>query len=1015
MIFYRNEYKKMKKQIICILLTVLFIISLFAGCGDEPAANDTTADTTVNTETETDTETETETGETTEPSEHIPVTPASYNLTSDIVLPEYNSEGTTVYESKTIEFKDKDSSAEYFGFHRDIKSSGDTVTISEGDVGGIFPLLTASDTEKNIYKFDLTCASPETDYSWFTFYFGCRLESAGQDPTVHTGVWIAMRSGQIGLRVGAWPNTNYFDCGYDFSSGGTVTIIDDPTADEIKIYGEDETHELATVKIDGSKISMYAPGSDKAAITDTTSVAVIKGGYAHMWNHITPCDVTLKNISATLAEKTYIKPDANGIKPNTKDIFSDTWTATDDVGRTVAKSETDPNGTKVGIFYFLWHEDSNNRNALYDHTAAYENGGKKELEKVLKQGNEGYAHYWGEPYFGYYSSNDEWVIRKHGAMLAEAGVDFVYFDATNGLLYKKNYEAVMRVWSKMRQEGLKTPDVCFILKNDNKNELNAIWNDLYKAGLYEDLWFKWLGKPVIMFTARGFKLTDEQKDFFTVRISWATESGDWYTDEGGLECWPWASMYKQKPGIRRDDNKRVIEQMAVMCGFWANGSFGTNAGRSYTKATGEPKNKSEGAWDYGFGLYPQTSGLGLAYQECFDYAIKKSPEIIMITGWNEWWAGRWNVLGQTLALEYTSNDSNKSMYVDNFNPEFSRDIEPMKGGFSDNYYYQTVINVREYKGSRNQQTAFGQTSVDLNGDDTQWFTVGPEYRDVYGDTAKRNHVSFAGGLRYRNDTGRNDILTAKVSSDDEYLYFFVECAENITERKGENWMNLFIKSDNDGENGWYGFDYIINRSEENGKASVERFKDGWAFERAGDAELALDGKTLKIKVKKDVIGYNGESFDFKWADNSTPNGDIMEFLDNGDAAPDGRFCYRYTTAESEAAVPECLTSDMAVFKANGYNAFINGKQVMIGASTNTVLLASGYEFYLPKALLTDTLGISCDGETEYDHYGVTYVKANDPVEKSGKTVTLTSDGLLIIANETVTDEKVLDTLYRSLY
>ena len=999
----------MKKRVICILLSALFAVSLLAGCQNDPGTVTGAPDTEQTAQDTIDTQ------EVTEAAEFIPATPSSYKLTSDVKLAGYDTEGTVSYNSKTVEFIDTKTSINTFALYQSAVANGNTVTFPASTVAGIYPLLTASETEKNVYKFDLACAAPpRTDAPWFTFYFGLRLDSEGQDPTQHTGVWLAMRNTQIGMRKGAWPNTNYVSCDFDFSNGGTVIIVDDPESNVITVYGGSEDNELARIVIDGKKLSMYAPGSDKPAITDTVNSDIRKGGYVHLWNHHTEIDVTVKNVFASLVEKTYVKQDINGIKPNTKDIFSDTWTAYDDVGRTAAYSETDPNGKKVGMFYFLWHEDNNNGNTLYDHTASYESGGRKELEKVIRQGSEGYAHYWGEPYFGYYCSNDEWVIRKHGAMLSEAGIDFVYFDATNGPLYKKNYEAVMRVWSKMRQEGLKTPDVCFILKNDDANELNSIWRDLYSVGLYEDMWFRWQGKPVIMFTGKGYKLSDEQKDFFTVRISWATESGDWYADEGGIGCWPWASMYKQKPGIRKDGGTRVIEQMAVMCGFWANGSFGTNAGRSYTKATGEPRNKSEGAWDYGFGLYPQTSGLGLAYQECFDFAIQKDPELIMITGWNEWWAGRWDILGQTLALEYTSNDSNKSMYVDNFNPEFSRDLEPMKGGFGDNYYYQTVINVRKYKGSRQQETAFGQTAIELNGDDTQWFTVGPEYRDVYGDTAKRDHVSYAGGLRYKNDTGRNDILTAKVSSDGDHLYFFVECADAITERQGDNWMNLFIKSDDNDENGWYGFDYVINRSGSNGKASIERFKDGWSFEKAGEAEYVLDGKTLKIKVKKSDIGYTGTGFDFKWADNSTPNGDIMEFMDNGDAAPDGRFCFRYTTTENEAKTPDCLTADMAVFKANGYNAYINGKQVMLGASTNTVLLASGYDFYLPKATLA-SLGISCDGETEYDHYGVTYVKANDAVEKSGKAVTVTSYGLLVISKEKITDTAVLDTLYRSLY
>ncbi len=40
-------------------------------------------------------------------------------------------------------------------------------------------------------------------------------------------------------------------------------------------------------------------------------------------------------------------------------------------------------------------------------------------------------HHWSEPLFGYYVSTDRWVLRKHAEMLADAGVDVVFFDCTN--------------------------------------------------------------------------------------------------------------------------------------------------------------------------------------------------------------------------------------------------------------------------------------------------------------------------------------------------------------------------------------------------------------------------------------------------------------------------------------------------------------------------------------------------------------------------------------------------------
>lgn len=985
----------MVKRIISLFLAILFCVSLLCSCDKTSPVTDTD-DTTENTQSDN--------------GNNDP-------LSSDIELADYDFEDKISYKNETFEFIDVNTSADFFKLYLGAKTEGNEVTLPANTVSGIYPLNSASDTEKSTYKFDLTCGDQAGLSSWITFYLGLRLGGV-MDATSHTGVWIAMRGKEIGMRTGNWPETTYMSCDYDFSSGGTVIVVDDPSENIIKIYGGSEDHEIATVKISGATVEMYAPGSDSPSISDTTLSKIISGGFAHLWNHHTNTEVKLKNISAILSTKVVENQENDGIKQNTKDVFADTWVAYDDAGRTVSASETMPNGGKVGIFYFLWHDVSENPMPIYDHTAAYEKGGMDELWKTMTLGPRGFAHYWAQPYFGYYSSDDEWVIRKHGAMLSEAGIDFVYFDTTNGLLYRNNYETVLKVWTKMRKEGLKTPDVCFILKSDNTSELTLLWNYLYKIGLYEDMWFKWNGKPVIMFTDLDYTLTDEQKDFFTVRVSWATDTTNWYRRLKGKGCWPWASMYKQKPGYKPDVKEREIEQMVVMSGFWAT----SLAGRSYTSVTDEPMNRSEGAWDMGFGLYPAISGQGLAYQEQFDYAISNSPEVLMITGWNEWWAGRWeggDAAGIEEAGEYiiSSNPKDKeySYYVDNLNPEYSRDIEPMKGGFGDNYYYQTVINVRNYKGSRQPETAFGQSAVDLNGSVAQWYSVGPEFRDVYGDTTQRDHLSHVGRLNYTNDTGRNDILTAKVSSDDDNLYFYVECAEDITVREGDNWMNLFIKSDEDSTNGWYGFDYLINRSGEGGKASVEKFKDGWNFEKVSDAEYVVSGKTLVIKVKKSDIGYNGESLDFKWADNSVTDGDIMGFWDNGDAAPDARFCYRYTTAEAKTSVPECLTADMAVFKANGYNAYINGKQVRIGDSTKDTLLATGYDFYLPKAFLTDVLGITCDGETEYNHYGTTYVKANAPVEKSGKTVTVTADGLLVIANEKITDEKVLDTLYRSLY
>lgn len=118
------------------------------------------------------------------------------------------------------------------------------------------------------------------------------------------------------------------------------------------------------------------------------------------------------------------------------------------------------------------------------------------LYEVMQEGGEGHPHYWAEPYFGYYSSNDEWVLRKHAYMLADAGVDFVFFDTTNGNLHTFSHMALLllRVWEQMREEGVNVPKIVFLCGGYD-SEFQELYNSIYKKGLYEDLWYYWNGRP----------------------------------------------------------------------------------------------------------------------------------------------------------------------------------------------------------------------------------------------------------------------------------------------------------------------------------------------------------------------------------------------------------------------------------------------------------------------------------------------------------------------------------------
>lgn len=248
----------------------------------------------------------------------------------------------------------------------------------------------------------------------------------------------------------------------------------------------------------------------------------------------------------------------------------------------------------------------------------------------LKKGPQGYAHYWAEPYFGYYRSGDTWIIRKHAAMLSDAGVDFIYIDFSNGIVYADELMLLLDTYKQMRQEGYKTPQITFLF-NDSPgpavSAMETLWPLLYEDGAYSDLLFKWEGKPLLLGNISG--LSPEVRENFSNRLSWAFN--EWIGD--GKLKWSWRTTYPQLPGKDLEGN---IEQMSVSVGQGACSHTLPVPGRSFANGT-QP---TDGLEDFEFGLM-ETSALGLMAKEQWEYAIENNPEVIMLCGWNEWWAGPW--------------------------------------------------------------------------------------------------------------------------------------------------------------------------------------------------------------------------------------------------------------------------------------------------------------------------------------------------------------------------------------
>jgi hypothetical protein len=561
--------------------------------------------------------------------------------------------------------------------------------------------------------------------------------------------------------------------------------------------------------------------------------------------------------------------------PRLRDSFSDTWTATDAVGRALpgAGQVGAPRPDRfVGMFYFLW-QDSSEKDGPFDVSKILAND-PAALSKDTSPpwGPLTRFHHWGEPLFGYYLADDEWVIRKHAQMLGDAGVDVIIFDTSNKLTYKHNYMTLLRVFHQLREEGNKTPQVAFLTPFwDPKSTVTQLYNELYSRNLYEDLWFRWDSKPLIL--ADPDKVDPVVRNFFTFRAP----QPDYFQGPTRSDQWSWLEVYPQHMF------KNAKGENEEMCVGVAQNAVGNRLG-SMSEHGSRGRSFHAGQMD----LSPNATLNGFNFAEQFERALEADPQFVFITGWNEWIAGRWPEFNQIKG----------NMFVDEYDPEHSRDIEPMKGGHGDNYYYQLVSFIRRYKGVRSMPAASPPRTIDIGGDFSQWNTVGPEFIDDVNDTIHRDHPGYANVGRYTNTTGRNDLVLMKVTRDAANIYFYAQTKAANSPSSDPNWMTLFINSDCDAVTGWHGYDWLVNRKMTGANQStLEGTKTGWNWKPRSVVHFKVSGNQLMLAIPRIALGLADSDkpvrFEFKWADNFQENDNIDAFTLYGDAAPPGRFNYFY--------------------------------------------------------------------------------------------------------------------------
>lgn len=293
-----------------------------------------------------------------------------------------------------------------------------------------------------------------------------------------------------------------------------------------------------------------------------------------------------------------------------------------------AKRRRPAGGPKVGLLVHTWHGVNPPRlRRVMQGRGNYENG----------------WYWWGRPAWAdgdlaRYTWQDEAMVDYHIDNWNALGVDFVFLDFTNGR-QPEIIEGAHSLCRRLRQRG--GPRVAFwIQKPEHAAEFKRQFYDAYP-----DVMFQWKGRPLLLLrgdgwsSAAGAPRPPPAVPGFTARWCWGLLGAS----SGSM--WTFKEVAPPNPYV----HDGVPEQIGM--------AFATQATYMTTPAG------------------RQCRGGGKFFRSQVRNVRKHRPEIVTITGYNEWMAIN---LGTPTAPVFT----------DMWGPDCSHDIEPMKGGHGDAYFQQ---------------------------------------------------------------------------------------------------------------------------------------------------------------------------------------------------------------------------------------------------------------------------------------------------------------------------------------
>ena len=589
--------------------------------------------------------------------------------------------------------------------------------------------------------------------------------------------------------------------------------------------------------------------------------------------------------------------------------------ATDKFGREIAPMgylKTDRERF-VGLFYWMWISNTNYYyHNIFDCTklmsteegaAAFwnidpSNAAYQQLSQI------GAFHFTNEPLYGYYNSSDPWVITRHMELFILAGIDFIFLDTSNSLIYDEDirgsqFEGVVKAPSytlldtmlELYEKGWDVPKVVFLTNTRSGERVEEIRRAFYDSGKYEALWFKPDGvRPMIIATTeQNDGASDTWGDvnkFVPVsaadQLYFDVKETQWPNKGSKPNGFPWIG--NRAPQTYHEESKAISVSVAQ------HGNLGfTDMIDRNSRGYNYKEQKVEENWQLGQNFENQWDTVFSLEEKGTDVTF------VNVTGWNEW-----------VGMKFGNLDS-KAVMVDNFYGQYTRDIEPDKTLYQDTTLLQLTRNLRKFKYEPAAETYLWKTKTVRAFEDFE--DVPAVYVDFEGDALARDYWSFdvkPTGPYYTDATDRNDILETRVVHDGTNLYFLVTTKEDVTAyESGDNWMNILIKTEASTEdNSFAGYNFAVNRAPDGNTTSVEKSTGGWNWESAGAAELLVEGNRMMITVPLSTLGLSADNvkFSFKVADNvqkpswfaaEDAEHDILHYYATGDSAPLGRYSYSY--------------------------------------------------------------------------------------------------------------------------